>query len=396
MLRHELAHYSIYSGFFVLLTSIMITGCRLENDISGGQTPIIESVQATQESQGVTITPVPSITALMPSPSPSPIITLPVASSTPDSTVVAPTTVPTPNVQIERVFDFGGTHLTISPDGLQIVVSSDGENIGLYSYETGQYERMLVKSTAPYFRPSYAVLAFSPDSRRLAVSGLEKTVWVWDVASGDLISEFPFFGPASDLAFSPDGQLVAVVSASEDIGEHGISVFDSNTGALIAQIEEGVVATNVVFLKNESQILMGIDLDYRPDVARQDGFMVWDYKANEVSQVLSQYDAPTDIAIDAGRNRLAATIEGKLYLIDLQSFTEIDVESPDVWSRNLDFDDAGNLLALNGNDMLSLWNADGKLIRQQQFVGATDFAVVPETNRLLISFPEEVWEVVFR
>lgn len=396
MLQYKLAYQTIYSGLFILLTSLVITGCRPEDNTSSRPTPVIENAPSTQVPQNGIVTPISSITTPIPSSSPSPIITYPVASSTPSPVVITPTATSMLNFQIEHVFEFGGKQLEISPDGLQIAVSSDGENINLYSYETGQYERELVKSTAPYFRPSYAILAFSPDSRRLAVSGLEKIVWVWDIASGDLISEFPFFGPASDLAFSPDGQLIAVVSASEDIGEHGISVFDSNTGALVAQIEEGVVATNVVFLKNESQLLIGIDLDYRPGVVRQDGFMIWDYEANEVSQVLSQYDAPTDIAIDAGRNRLAATIEGTLYLIDLQSFTKIDVESPDVWSRNLDFDDAGNILALNGDDMLSLWNADGKFIRQQQFVGATDFAVVPETNRLLISFPEEVWEVMFR
>lgn len=402
MLRNKISFQINHLEFCILLISIALVGCRPDNGASSGQSSITEELHSTQIPLSETIMPISTVATMIPSPLPSLTAILPTASSTPTREALEPTVAATIvedvttsfDFQIERVFDFGGKRLVASPDSSLIAISWDGETIGLYN-ETGQKQRVLLKPTAPYFRPSYAVLDFSPDSRWLAVSGLEEIIWIWDVASGDLMYEIPFWGPVTDLAFSPDGRLLTVVSPSEDPEEHGVAVFDIESETLIAQMRDPE-ATSIMFLENGRQLLVGAAVYYHPDREVGDVLFIWDYETNEVTTILSQYGGPRVIATDTERNILATVIENSLRLIDLQTLVEIDVENPDVGARTLGFDDVGNIWALDFDGVLSQWNAEGKLIRQQRFDGATDFAIIPETNHLLISFPEEVWEVVFR
>ncbi len=52
-------------------------------------------------------------------------------------------------------------------------------------------------------------LAFSPDSRTLASGSVDGKVFLWDVATGKLITTIPTDADVSALAFSPDGKRLA-------------------------------------------------------------------------------------------------------------------------------------------------------------------------------------------
>ena len=56
---------------------------------------------------------------------------------------------------------------------------------------------------------------FSPDSKYLATGLFPKTVLVWDVQAGRLVKEIPFGTPVVSVAFSPDGDRVAIAGWSD-------------------------------------------------------------------------------------------------------------------------------------------------------------------------------------
>ena len=73
-------------------------------------------------------------------------------------------------------------------------------------------------------------VAFSPDGARLAAAGDDKTVWIWDTASGELAGA-PLTGHTSrvyDVAFSPDGGRLASAG-----GDKTVRVWNAATGQQI-------------------------------------------------------------------------------------------------------------------------------------------------------------------
>lgn len=146
---------------------------------------------------------------------------------------------------------FGVNAVTYSPDGSQLIVSQRDRTLQRFDAATGarvgepmqghlQRVGALAVSAAagvlasgddsgqvllwgsgaateprlmaPLSRP-IKNLAFSPDGRRLAASGLRELFALWDVASGRLLYQSPPGAPRSrayaGLSFSPDGRWVA-------------------------------------------------------------------------------------------------------------------------------------------------------------------------------------------
>jgi hypothetical protein len=73
--------------------------------------------------------------------------------------------------------------------------------------------------------------AFSPDGRRVATGGFDRLAWIWDAATGELLSPpLRHRNVVSAAAFSPDGRLLATASGMV-IGPGGEArVWDASSG----------------------------------------------------------------------------------------------------------------------------------------------------------------------
>jgi WD40 repeat protein len=95
----------------------------------------------------------------------------------------------------------GVNSVTFSPDGRTLASGSGDKTIKLWDAASGELLRTLTGHT----KFVYSV-AFSPDGRTLASGGMDNTIKLWDSASGELLRTLTgHTNTVGSVAFSPDG-----------------------------------------------------------------------------------------------------------------------------------------------------------------------------------------------
>jgi WD40 repeat protein len=123
----------------------------------------------------------------------------------------------------------GAVHgVAFSPGGQRLASSGGDKTVKLWDPQTGQEILTLKGHTG-----AVSSVAFSPDGMRLASASEDGTVKVWDAQTGqETLSLQGHTGAVSSVAFSPDGKRLA--SASMDVRNPGkpgeVKVWDAATG----------------------------------------------------------------------------------------------------------------------------------------------------------------------
>src|SRR5258708_11945061 len=95
--------------------------------------------------------------------------------------------------------------------------------------------------------------AWSPDSQRLAGAGLDNSVTIWDIASGNTLQNLQgHSGPVMGVSWSPIGNQL--VSVSTDMTAR---IWDTNTGATLLTLQSIDELLSVSWSPDGRKIAMG-------------------------------------------------------------------------------------------------------------------------------------------
>ncbi len=153
------------------------------------------------------------------------------AGNTPDTTRPS-TPLPTPVVvtlqsrdPLTRLGKGVATSMGLSKDGRWLAVNTP---LGLYVYETATQKEIWSMPLAGRWR----VLAFSPDGEKLAIGAQADGVLVVEAASGEKLYHVPT-GESGQPDWSPDGAQLLTGAGCEEV-----KVWDAESGAPLATIQE--------------------------------------------------------------------------------------------------------------------------------------------------------------
>jgi WD40 repeat protein len=193
-----------------------------------------------------------------------------------------------------------------TPDGESIVATGDGMPAVVWDLRTGE-SRLILDEEEPVAHPAdFVVVAITvdPEGDLIATATSDGPVRVWDARSGDEVFTVGEGLTPNGVAWSPDGELLAVTGADAERG--WITIVD-RIGREVAEIVE-------------DGNFVPLDVDFSPDGARLvatrhsidrlsptiDGARVWDWAHGEVITDIREW--ATVVAFDSTGTRIATDV----------------------------------------------------------------------------------------
>lgn len=150
-------------------------------------------------------------------------------------------------------------------------------------------------------------LIYSPDGAQIATNGYNNKITLWDVKAGQVINRLDGCnGRIRKLAYSPDGQLIASLSAIDGLNRV-VSLWNIKSGQLISTWDERKQINDMVYNPCTQVIALGCG----------DGTVkFWDVQENHITQTLKVGEnSVTDLAYSPNGNVVVArSSDGKMLL----------------------------------------------------------------------------------
>jgi RNA polymerase sigma factor (sigma-70 family) len=259
-----------------------------------------------------------------------------------------------------------GDNLAFSPDSKRIAVSSDVGEIILLEAATGKRVRQFGSLS-----PHVSSVQISPDAKVVAAADWEGTIRVWDLESGKLRHELK--GPKHGvyaLAFAPDSQTLAAGGA-----DHSLHLIDVATGK-VRRIQGNKMYTySLLFSRDGKTLAAG---GYFANTIR-----LWDVATGKEVVPLRGHNACLLVTVFSPDGKLLASAgqDEVIRIWDVGTKKEVrQLHGCEKWVEDLAFSPDGKLLASASRDrVVRVWEVEtGHVLRSfpnlQEAFNAVAFA----------------------
>ncbi|MDX2243363.1 MAG: caspase family protein [Leptolyngbyaceae cyanobacterium bins.302] len=251
-----------------------------------------------------------------------------------------------------------------SQDGRLIAIATSAGLVEVWQMQANQPSKRLVRlqessvpATSPSATPAIPVpihyLAFSPDSQQLLGVGVDKTIRLWKLDSGELQHQLTGHEALIEQAhFSPDGRKI--MSASWD---RTARIWDAESGQLLQTLTQQDVVTSAHFSPNSQRVLL-TSLDSTARVVDVATGALQVILAGHRGGVLDGNFSPD------GKLIVTASTDGSARLWDAHTGVERAIlrvnqsgKAPDVFKRAFFSPNGQHVATLSSNGALHLWVA---------------------------------------
>lgn len=239
----------------------------------------------------------------------------------------------------------------LTASGDQVRLAWVGQDQAIHIWDLPQASEVITISTEA---DSITSLAFGPSGERLAASTFTNQMALWDAATGELLQSWELPAFLTNLAFSPDGNLLAGV----DPQTFTVHIFDLSTNQEVRTLAWTDHASPVLY-----QASFSPDWDTLAWIARGD-IQLMDVETGELGPSMQHEDFVGSVAWSPDGSLLAssagATVDGDftpaIHLWDPQSGELIHLLTLDEIPIGLSFSPNGQVLgALTSAGEVELW-----------------------------------------
>ena len=243
----------------------------------------------------------------------------------------------------------GVTSVAFSADGTHVLSGSYDKTIKLWDAASGALFR-----TFEGHLEEVSSVAFSFSGIHVLSGSNDATIKLWDAASGTLVRTFKAQSKVTSVAFSPDDRRI--LSGSED---GVLRLWDTATATLIRTFEDHSGVTSVAFARDGEFVLSG---------SRDGTFKLWDAATGALVHGFGNFSTiyRSTIAFTAdGTHALSSSTEKTMKLWNVTAGTLVRTFEGESEVSQVAFSRDGKLvLSGNAQGMIRLWDlATGALVR---------------------------------
>jgi WD40 repeat protein len=266
--------------------------------------------------------------------------------------------------------DLSGTAIAFTPDSHFVAIGhAEGP---IYGYELASGKRVKRLTAGP---PA-GQIAFDPEGRKLAVSGLQPpTVQIWDVTTGKVVRELAHPRGVNGIAWSPDGRFLATACA-----DFNLYIWNMATDQAPTVLSGHDAEPTLLAFSHGGDLLASVGWDGR--------VLLWDSSSGRLLVESPGNDAATPQFSLDDRVLGVAKQGPKIQIWEVAKGHECRTllghqggKGP--WS--VDFSLDGRLMASAGADGVRLWDVDGAREVQWLPIGDTSSAVFHPGDGSLIT-----------